>query len=110
MYSKGFQSHILCRAVRWLTCLLTVAALSIACSTNTPAPDQMTRTMSDTAPADLQLLCAEAANTDGMSARALPTSSRRLDANNYRVDLNVRGSTKACVISTTGTIVSVQAS
>ena len=110
MFASKMCQHNVGNGVRSSICLVIVAVTLVACTTKTPAPDEMTRTASDTAPADLQLLCAEAAKTAGSGVRALPTSSRRLDAQNYQVDLNVGGALKTCVISAAGTIISVQAS
>ena len=88
---------------------LAAAALS-ACSTSTPAPEQMSRTALETAPADLQLLCANAAaQAAGIdSSRVLPMSSRKLDAKTYQVDLNVGGATRNCIIDDAGNVTSVK--
>lgn len=83
---------------------LSLAALLCACSASTPEPDQMARTAADTAPADLQLLCANAAG----GANALPVTSRRVDAATYQVDLNVAGATRSCLIDAQGNVLSMQ--
>jgi hypothetical protein len=87
---------------------LAAATLS-ACSTSTPTPDQMSRTAVETAPADLQLLCANAAAKAGGvdSSKVLPVSSRRLDSKSYQVDLNVGGATTNCVVDNDGNVTSV---
>ncbi|MEQ1952638.1 hypothetical protein [Mesorhizobium sp. CN2-181] len=84
------------------------AALS-ACTTG-PTPDQMARTTLETAPADLQLLCAtEAARSASLEAsKVLPVSSRKLDAKNYQVELNAAGKPTTCLIDADGKIVSIQ--
>jgi hypothetical protein len=86
------------------------AVVASACTT-TPTPDQMARTTLETAPADLQLLCAnEAARSAGVEAgKVLPVSSRKLDAKNYQVELNAGGKPTTCVIDADGRIVSVRA-
>ena len=88
--------------------LLAAFALS-ACQSSTPAPDQMSRTTLETAPADLQLMCANAAassaGTD--SSKVLPVSSRKVDANNYIVDLNANGRPMSCTVDATGANISV---
>jgi hypothetical protein len=95
------------------SCLGAAALVATACGlgacTSTPAPDQMARTTLDTAPADLQLLCAnEVAKSSGVdSSKVLPVSSRKLDGRNYQVDLNAGGKSSACVIDADGKIVSV---
>lgn len=88
--------------------LLAAIGLS-ACQSAGPTPDQMSRTTLETAPADLQLMCANAAaaqsGTD--SAKVLPVSSRKVDANNFVVDLNANGRPMSCTVDATGTNVSV---
>ncbi|MFI0846229.1 hypothetical protein [Mesorhizobium sp. IMUNJ 23232] len=86
-----------------------LAAFASACTTS-PTPDQMARTTLETAPADLQLLCAnEAARSAGVEAgKVLPVSSRKLDAKNYQVELNAGGKPTTCLIDADGRIVSIQ--
>lgn len=88
-----------------------ILAVALSACTSTPTPDQMSRTAVETAPADLQLLCANAAaSSAGVdSSRVLPMSSRRLDAKTFQVDLNVGGKTTNCIIDDTGNVRSVQA-
>lgn len=87
---------------------LVLSAILAACQSS-PTPDQMSRTAVETAPADLQLLCANAAAQSGGvdSSRVLPTSSRKLDARSYQVELNAAGRTMNCIVDTDGNIVSV---
>jgi len=87
--------------------ILTLAAMLGACSTSAPMPDQMARSTADTAPADLQLLCANAA-AGGSGGNVLPVTSRRIDATTYQVDLNVSGSTRSCIIDAQGNVLSMQ--
>lgn len=83
---------------------LSVATMLGACSASSPTPDQMARSTADTAPADLQLLCASAAG----GGNALPVTSRKIDATTYQVDLSVSGSTSRCVIDAQGNVLSIQ--
>jgi hypothetical protein len=95
---------------------IAVSVLSItlsACSTTKPPdPAQMSRTAVETAPADLQLLCADAgAKASGVAgSKALPVTSRRIDAKTYHVDLNVNGSAQSCIIDDAGNVLSVRPS
>ena len=91
--------------------LLLAVALS-GCTTSTPEPSQMARSAAETAPADLQLLCADAAAkaTGAANGKVLPTTSRKVDATTYQVDLNVDGSTSICIIDDAGNIMSMQPS
>src|SRR5262245_25007278 len=79
------------------------------CMSGGPAPGSV-RTTAETAPADLQLACADAAakslGVDGSSV--LPVSSSRLDAQKYQVELNAKGTRASCVIDATGNVLSVQ--
>lgn len=85
-----------------------LAVFASAC-TSTPTPDQMSRTAVETAPADLQLLCANAAAQAGGvdSSKVLPMSSRKLDAKTYQVELTVGGKPTSCTIDTEGNVISV---
>lgn len=96
------------RTTAWLYSTMLAVALSGCVSA--PSPDQMSRTKLDTAPADLQLLCAsEAARSAGIdSTKVLPTSSRKLDSKNFQVELNVNGTRTSCAIDADGKITSLQ--
>lgn len=85
-----------------------LVGVASAC-TSTPTPDQMSRTAVETAPADLQLLCANAAAQAGGvdSSKVLPMSSRKLDAKTYQVELTVGGKPTSCTIDTEGNVLSV---
>lgn len=87
--------------------LFSLVAVLGACSTSTPAPEQMARSTVETAPADLQLLCADAMSKATGGGNVLPVTSRRIDATTYQVDLNVAGSTRSCLIDTEGNVLSV---
>ncbi|AYG60540.1 hypothetical protein [Rhizobium jaguaris] len=88
---------------------LVILAPVTAC-VSSPPPDQMARTKLQTAPADLQLLCADAAaKSAGLTqSKVLPTNSQQLDANTYRVELNATGRRFNCIIDNTGKVASVQ--
>lgn len=89
---------------------LLAGGLALAACTTSPTPDQMSRTTLETAPADLQLVCAtEVARSTGVdSSKVLPTSSKKLDAKNYQVDVNAGGKATACLIDVDGRIVAIQ--
>lgn len=97
--SRPFQVMLLC----------SIAALA-ACQSSPPPPDQMSRTAVETAPADLQLLCADAAAKQaGLDrAKVLPTGSRPVEAGGFSVDLDASGRKFACTIDRTGVVRSVQ--
>ena len=68
----------------------------------------MARTSLQTAPADLQLICANAVVGHAAGAKVLPTSSRQLDATSYSVDLDAGGRKFNCVVDSSGSVKSVQ--
>jgi hypothetical protein len=76
----------------------------------TTAQDQMSKTKVETAPADLQLLCADAAaKASGVdSTKILPVSSSKLDSNTYHVQLDASGKKTSCLVDTEGNVRSVQ--
>nr|WP_311788034.1 hypothetical protein [Fererhizobium litorale] len=90
--------------------ILVFLGLAAGCSTTPPPPEEMARTVTETAPADLQLMCASAAAApSGVdSAKILPTGSRRVDARTFNVDLDAGGRKFACLIDDSGTVTSVQ--
>jgi hypothetical protein len=69
----------------------------------------MARTTTETAPADLQLLCANAAATTAKieSSKILPISSARLDEQSYTVQLDASGKKFTCTVDVNGTVKSV---
>ncbi|TCM75007.1 hypothetical protein EV291_11687 [Rhizobium sp. BK068] len=89
---------------------ITSAALLGACTPPTPpAPESMARTTLQTAPADLQLLCANsAAGVAGPNAKVLPTASRQLPDGTFGVDLDAGGKKFSCIVDNNGTVRSVQ--
>lgn len=90
---------------------LSAAGLLAAagCQSSSPEPQQMARTTLQTAPADLQLLCANAVatQTGTPSDRVLPVSSRQLDARSYQVELDAAGRRHNCVVDNDGNVTSV---
>ena len=84
--------------------------LSACVSTPPPAPEQMSRTQVETAPADLQLLCANAvAKSSGVnSAKILPISSSKIDSKTYQVELDAGGKKTSCLVDTDGAVKSVE--
>ncbi|MBB3590856.1 hypothetical protein FHX08_001200 [Rhizobium sp. BK529] len=89
--------------------LSSLSALAACQSSAPPTPDQMSRNTVETAPADLQLLCADAAAKQAGLDRAkiLPTGSRPVEAGGFSVDLDASGRKFACVIDRTGVVRSV---
>ncbi|UVK36548.1 hypothetical protein LHFGNBLO_003475 [Mesorhizobium sp. AR10] len=101
------------RAVRSSILVLalgSLVALSACVSTPPPAPEQMSRTQVETAPADLQLLCANAvAKASGVdSAKILPVSSSKIDSKTYQVELDAGGKKTSCLVDTDGAVKSVE--
>ncbi|MDX0868437.1 hypothetical protein GOE00_17020 [Sinorhizobium medicae] len=88
-------------------CVLAAASLLAACQSN-PEPQEMARTSLQTAPADLQLLCANAVVAQAGGAKVLPASSRQIDATSYSVDLDAGGRRFTCIVDGSGSVKSVQ--
>jgi len=101
------------QGIRYLTLsavsLGVVLALS-ACSTTSKPDDQEVRTAVETAPADLQLLCAaKSADQYGVGRdKVLPVSSSRQTDTTFSVVLNLDGESATCVIDDQGQIVSIE--
>jgi hypothetical protein len=97
------------RAWRGPGMVLALAAMAAGC-VSSPTPDQMSRTTKETAPADLQLLCASEAarsrNIDGGSV--LPTGSSKIDSKTYQVELNAGGTPMLCTVDSDGVVSSVR--
>ncbi|TWI26703.1 hypothetical protein IQ26_05997 [Mesorhizobium tianshanense] len=88
-----------------------VGVLSACVSAPPPPPqDQMSRTQVETAPADLQLLCADAAAkaSGADSTKILPVSSSKLDPKTYQVELDAGGKKTSCLVDTEGNVRSVE--
>lgn len=103
------QSRTKIRQASAWSCSVLVAVGLSGCVSD-PTPDQMSRTTLETAPADLQLLCANkaASSTGTDSTKVLPISSRRLDQTSFQVELNAGGKPVRCVIDADGNIRSLQ--
>ncbi len=84
--------------------------LAAASCVSSPEPAQMARTTLQTAPADLQLLCANAVATQtGVAAeKVLPVSSSQVDAQSFKVELDAGGARHSCVVDNEGKVTSVQ--
>lgn len=80
--------------------------LALGGCTTSPEPQETARSTLQTAPADLQLLCANAVATQaGVAAdKVLPVSSRQLDAKSYQVELDAAGKRHNCVIDNDGNV------
>ena len=100
------------RRAGWQVAAVAAMALAMAgCQSSSPVPQEMARTTLQTAPADLQLLCANAVATQSGTAsdKVLPVSSRQLDARSYQVELDAAGKKHNCVVDSDGNVTSVQA-
>ena len=91
-----------------LPVILAMAALVAACQT-APTADQMARTTTEVAPADLQLICATAAATAAKAdaAKTLPISSAKIDEKTYSVQIDAAGAKYACMVDSEGRVQSV---
>ncbi|UVC16308.1 hypothetical protein IHQ72_03780 [Mesorhizobium onobrychidis] len=98
-------------SIRAIAIGFLVGPLSACVSAPPPPPqDQMSRTQVETAPADLQLLCADAvAKASGAdSTKILPVSSSKIDPKTYQVELDASGKKTSCLVDTDGNVKSVQ--
>jgi hypothetical protein len=93
-----------------LVMAIMITTMAAGC-VSSPEPEAMARTTLQTAPADLQLLCAGAvAKQSGATAdKVLPTSSRQLDAKSFQVELDAAGRKHSCVVDGDGNVTSVTA-
>lgn len=75
-----------------------------------PTPDKMARNTMQTAPADLQLACANAATAKfgADHANALPVSSSAVDGGNFQIIVEAKGQRSTCLIDTAGTVLSLE--
>ena len=69
-----------------------------------------TRTSVQTAPADLQIACANAATTKfgADHASVLPVSSSTLEGGKYQIILDAKGQRSTCLIDQTGQVLSLE--
>ena len=98
------------RRTGWQVAAAAATALAVTgCQSSSPEPTEMARTTLQTAPADLQLLCANAVatQTGAPSDKVLPVSSRQLDATSFQVDLDAAGKKHSCVVDNEGNVKSV---
>lgn len=85
-------------------------AMLAGCTGGNQMPEQTVRTMHDTAPADLQLACAnDAAPMFGVEAQnILPIASQRTQTGSYNVTLDVGSGRRAnCVVGPDGNVLSI---
>ncbi len=106
MDSTGIVSFARCAAVA------AIAVLAAGCasqSAQAPEPEQpMVRQTSQTAPADLQLMCAnEAAQAFGIASETVLPVGSSAEGTVYTVILNAGGSQAICTIDDNGTILSL---
>lgn len=98
------------RRAGWQVAAVAATALAVAgCQSSSPGPQEMARTTLQTAPADLQLLCANAVATQTGTAsdKVLPVSSRQIDAKSFQVELDAAGKKHNCVVDNDGNVTSV---
>jgi hypothetical protein len=90
------------------TFALIAATILSACQT-APEQDQMARTTTEVAPADLQLLCAHAAAAAAKADtfKTLPISSAKVDNQTYSVQVDAAGAKYGCMIDVNGVVKSV---
>lgn len=88
---------------------LSLAALASACSTSKEPTTEVVRSSGETAPADLQLLCAsEAASRLNYPGNVLPVSSMPAAAGSYQVNLTLGDDQAVCVIDDAGRVISLE--
>jgi hypothetical protein len=94
---------------RALLASFAIGALAVAGCQSAPPPAQMAKTSLGTAPADLQLLCSNAAqlSTGADASTILPVSSSQIDANNYEVVLGIGAQRYRCFVNSDGIVKSV---
>lgn len=89
---------------------LGLAGLVGCSSSGSDGPNSTTRTSEQTAPTDLQLLCASrAAEQLGItSGKVLPTASAPSGDDGYQVSLTYDGGNASCTIDADGNVLAVQ--
>jgi len=102
------EPQAICRAVALVAAAMSTLLMAAGC-VSSPEPTDMARTTLQTAPADLQLLCANAVatQTGASSDKVLPVSSRQLDATSFQVELDAAGRKHSCVVDNEGNVKSV---
>ena len=98
---------------RWAGTVVVLAggALALAgCVSSNTTPENSTRTSVQTAPADLQIACANAATTKfgADHASVLPVSSSTLEGGKYQIILDAKGQRSTCLIDQTGQVLSLE--
>jgi hypothetical protein len=104
------ETQISRRPIALFAAAASTLSLVAGCMSSSPEPQQMARTTLQTAPADLQLLCANAVatQTGTPSDKVLPVSSRQTDAGWFQVELDAAGKKHSCVVDNEGNISSVK--
>jgi len=99
----------LTRGLKPISAVLLSCLAAVAGCVSSPPPEPTAETKPEPAPADLQLLCADATasavNFD--RSRLLPTGSRKLDETSYSVEISEANRAFNCVINTDGKVVSI---
>ncbi|MEW9807091.1 hypothetical protein [Mesorhizobium marinum] len=103
------QTRTSCRSAMLAAATLALLAATGCASTN--EPQETARSTLQTAPADLQLLCASAVSTQTGTAsdKVLPISSRQIDGATYQVELDAAGKRHSCTVDNNGNVTSVRA-
>ena len=107
--SEPQASH---RPIVLIAAAVSTLLATAGCMSSSPQPTEMARTTLQTAPADLQLLCANAVatQTGTSSDKVLPVSSRQIDATSFQVELDAAGKKHNCVVDSEGNVKSVSSS
>lgn len=103
-----FMSYANMHALKLVLAAACFGALT-ACQSSAPTEEKMARTATETAPADLQTLCASTTATTAKvdSAKVLPISSAKVDDQTYTVDVDAAGKKFTCLVDMNGTVKSV---
>ncbi len=98
------------RATRAAATTFGLALLAAGCSSTMQPKEGSVRSSGETAPADLQLVCAsEAASRFNSGGSVLPVSSMPGPAGGYQVNLAMDGGGQAvCMIDDTGVVQSLE--
>lgn len=93
----------------WKLILAAACLGSLAACQSAPTQDKMAKTTTDTAPADLQLLCANSTATTAKveASKVLPISSAKVDDQTYSVNLDAAGKKFTCLVDMNGSVKSV---
>ena len=104
----GFGANGAAKAsIAVMSALLVVGCSSSGSGRQILAPQPTVRSTSDTAPTDLQLLCASTAAQQLGTENVLPVSSMRSGPDAYQVNLTFGGGQAVCFIGEDGVVQAV---